>query len=287
MIYLWITYNSLMMYLWFTYDLLMITYVHLLYLWFTNVVGRFRSAQPYSRAIHSELLAGGPLEGSAVDVPPSIAVTTVLLRLAGCARKVWSLIAHGERDGSSFTHRHKSQPPQDWSYGNDIQDLWLHTAFVNYFGVAFIQPCCHYIQPSMISEISKINLISITSNISYSPGRWWPEYSSSTETNAHECLFSPTSVLDSTWNKRSILQNQMLSIRSSKAPWDIPGGRMKTKSWRLDFLGFFPANGQQEMRCSFGCFVCPIARVLKIAIWPVPSVEHNFLKVSSRALFCK
>ena len=131
MIYLWITYNSLMMYLWFTYDLLMITYVHLLYLWFTNVMDRYRSAQPYSRAIHSGLLAGSPLEGSAVDVPPSIAVTTVLLRVAGCARKVWSLIAHGERDGSSFTHRHKSQPPQDWSYGNDIQDLWLHLAFVN------------------------------------------------------------------------------------------------------------------------------------------------------------
>ena len=123
MIYLLITYNSPMMYLWFTYELLMITYVHLLYLWFTNVVGRSRSAQPYSRAIHSELLAGGPLEGSAVDVPPSIAVTTVLLQVAVCARKVWSLIAHGERDGSSFTHRHKSQPPQDWSYGYDIQDL--------------------------------------------------------------------------------------------------------------------------------------------------------------------
>ena len=145
MIYLWYTYELLMTYLWFTYDLLMITYDHLLYLWFTNVVGRSRSAQPYSRAIHSELLAGGPLEGSAVDVPPSIAVTTVLLRVAGCARKVWSLIAHGKRDGSSFTHRHKSQPPQDWSYGNDIQDLWLHPAFVNDFGVAFIQPCCNYI----------------------------------------------------------------------------------------------------------------------------------------------
>ena len=198
MIYLWFTYDLLMIYLWLTYDLLMITYDHLLYLWFTNVVGRSRSAQPYSRAIHSELLAGGPLEGSAVDVPPSIAVTTVLLRLAGCARKVWSLITHGERDGSSFTHRHKSQPPQDWSYGYDIQDLWLHQAFVNYFRVAFIQPCCHYIQLSMISDISKINIVSIISNLSYSPGRWWPEYLSSTETNAHECLFSPTSVFDST-----------------------------------------------------------------------------------------
>jgi hypothetical protein len=72
--------------------------------------------------------------------------------------------------------------------------LWLHPAFVNDFGVAFIQPCCNYIQPSMISNISKINMISIISNISYSPGRRWPEYSSSTETNAHECLFCPTSV---------------------------------------------------------------------------------------------
>ena len=111
----------------------MITYDYLLYLWFTNVVGRFHCAQPYSQAIHSELLAGDPLEGSAVDVPPSIAVTTVFFWVAGCARKVWSLNAHGERDGSSFTHRHKSKPPQDWSYGYDIQDLWLHPAFVNYF----------------------------------------------------------------------------------------------------------------------------------------------------------
>ena len=47
------------------------------------------------------------------------------------------------------------------------------------------------------------------------------------------------------------------------------------------------APGKSEMRCSFGCFVCPIARVLKITIWPVPPVERNFLKISSRALFCK
>ena len=125
MIYLWFTYDLLMIYLWFTYD-------HLLYLWFTNVVGIFRRAQPYSRAIHSELLAGGPLEGSTVqvDVPPSIAVTTVLIRVAGCARKVWFLIAHGERDGSSFTHRHKSQPPQDWSYGYPFVAQRPHEIFL-------------------------------------------------------------------------------------------------------------------------------------------------------------
>ena len=55
-----------------------------------------------------------------------------------------------------------------------------------------------------------------------------------------------------------------LPIRSAKAPCETPGGRMKTKCWRLEPL---IANGQEEIRCSPGCFVCPIARVLKTAIW--------------------
>ncbi len=39
--------------------------------------------------------------------------------------------------------------------------------------------------------------------------------------------------LDSISNRSSTLQNQTLSLRSWKAPWEIPGGRMKTKSWRF------------------------------------------------------
>ncbi len=62
------TYDLLMIYLWFTYEFKLV----MIYLWslmityytydFTNVVGWYHCAQPYSRAIHSELLAGGPLE---------------------------------------------------------------------------------------------------------------------------------------------------------------------------------------------------------------------------------
>ncbi len=124
--------------------------------------------------------------------------------------KLW--VRHTDRQTTNFNeflNRGRHSASGKWGY--NIQDLWLHQAFVNYFRVAFIQPCCHYIQLIMISDISKINIISIITNISYSPGRRWPEYSSITETNAHECLFSPTSVFDSTWNKRSILQNQTLS----------------------------------------------------------------------------
>ena len=66
-----------------------------------------------SSAVFYELLAGGPLEGSTVDVPPSIAVTSAPLGVADCARKVGFLVAHGERDGASVADRHKSQSPQD------------------------------------------------------------------------------------------------------------------------------------------------------------------------------
>ncbi len=66
-----------------------------------------------SSAVFYELLAGGPLEGSTVDVPPSFAVTSAPLGVADCARKVGFLAAHGERDGVSVADRHKSQSPQD------------------------------------------------------------------------------------------------------------------------------------------------------------------------------
>ena len=52
----------------------------------------------------SNLLAGGPLQGPTVDVPPSIAVTSTLLRVAGCSRKISGLLAHREGNGARFTN---------------------------------------------------------------------------------------------------------------------------------------------------------------------------------------
>ena len=103
------------------------------------------------------------------------------------------------------------------------------------------------------------------------------------KTKAHECLFQPRSVFESIWNNNRTLQNQMLSIRSSKAPCEIPGGRMKTKSWRFAPLNCFFTNGWQEMRCSFACLVWPIASVLNSAICPLPPVACIFRRVASRA----
>jgi len=164
-------------------------------------------------------------------------------------------MAHGEWDCASVANRHKSQSPQDRRNGNNIQNQGLHVSFVNYFRVAFIQLICLKDWISKISNVNNVYTISVLSSISLSPGRWGPVYSSITETKAHECLFMPKSVFDSTWNSSRILQNQMLSIRRLNAPFEIPGGRMKTKSWRLDFCNFFNANGQEEMRCSCRCFV--------------------------------
>ena len=61
----------------------------------------------------SNLLAGGPLHGPTVDVPPSIAVTSTLLRVAGGSSKVACLLAHGEWNCASFTNRHKRQSTQN------------------------------------------------------------------------------------------------------------------------------------------------------------------------------
>ncbi len=64
-----------------------------------------------------KLLACGPLKGSTVDVPPSIAVTSAPLEIACCARKVGFLVAHGEQDGASVADGHRSPSPQDESNG--------------------------------------------------------------------------------------------------------------------------------------------------------------------------
>ncbi len=135
---------------------------------------------------------------------------------------------------------------------------------------------------SALSVQSNPSLLSILSILGNSPARLGPVYSSSTETKAHECLFQPRSVFDSIWNNSRTLQNQTLSIQSWKALCEMPGGRMKTKSWRLDALNFFPWNCHEEMRCSCGCFVCPIASVVKTTIWPEPPVDFNFRRVSRK-----
>jgi hypothetical protein len=88
-----------------------------------------------------------------------------------------------------------------------------------------------------------ISTVSTVSNLNELPGRRAPVYSSSTETKAHECLFQPRSAFESIWNNNRTLQNQMLSIRSAKAPCEIPGGRMKTKSWRFAPLNCFWTSG--------------------------------------------
>ena len=90
----------------------------------------------------SNLLAGGPLHGPTVDVPPSIAVTSTLLRVAVGSRKVSCLLAHGEQNCAGCTNRHKRQSTQYWSNGNYIQNLLLHAAFVNNSWVALVQPSC-------------------------------------------------------------------------------------------------------------------------------------------------
>jgi hypothetical protein len=90
-----------------------------------------------------DLLACGPLEGSTVDVPSSIAVVCAPFGIVYRARIVGFLVAHGERDGASVTDRHKSQSSQDGSNWYNIQNLRLHASFVNNFWVTFIQPSCN------------------------------------------------------------------------------------------------------------------------------------------------
>ena len=145
MIYLWFTYELLMIYLYYLWSLCQKSLSHL---WFLLCNEKTVISFFY------KLLACGPLESSTVDVPPSIAVTSAPLGVADCARKVGFLVAHGERDGASVADRHKSQSPQDWSNGHNIQNLRLHSAFVNNFRFAFIQPICHYSKLSTISDIS-------------------------------------------------------------------------------------------------------------------------------------
>ncbi len=79
-------------------------------------------------------------------------------------------------------------------------------------------------------------------------------YSSSTETKAHVCFFLQASLLVSIMNSRGNVQNQILSIRSFKAPSEIPGGRINTQSWLLVFCHFF---GSPTGKHLIFCLICP------------------------------
>ncbi len=119
-------------------------------------------------------------------------------------------------------------------YGNnwdDIKYLRLHAAFVNNSWVTPVQPSWqirsryNVSKLSYLTTVSKVNMIS---RLSTMPGRRESVYSPTTETNAHECFFQPMSVFESIWNRRRTLQYRTLSIWSSKAPCQIPAGRIKT-----------------------------------------------------------
>ena len=98
---------------------------------------RFKSYMKVTKEINviansvEHLLAGCPLHSPTVDVPPSIAITSILLRVTGCSRKISCLLAHRKRNGARFTNRHQPQSTQDGSYGHDVQNLGLHAALVN------------------------------------------------------------------------------------------------------------------------------------------------------------
>ena len=95
------------------------------------------------------------------------------------------------------------------------------------------------------------------------PGSVLPSHSSKTSTNAQLNFLMPLSVSASIENKSKTLQNQRLSMLSTKLPRAAPGGRMKTRSCRFNPCNRLLANGNDEMRCSPEYFLWPIKRVLK------------------------
>ena len=95
------------------------------------------------------------------------------------------------------------------------------------------------------------------------PGSVLPSHSSKTSTNAQLNFLMPLSVSASIENKSKTLQNQRLSMLSTKLPRATPGCRMKTRSCRFDPCYRLLANGNNEMRYSPEYFLWPIKRVLK------------------------
>ena len=124
----------------FTSSVLLILHIlHILHIFFYDsyFAYRFKSDIKDTREINvigagfQHLLAGCPLHGPTVDVPPLIAITSILLRVTGSSRKIACLLAHRKRNGARFTNRHQPQSTQYRSYGHYIQNLCLHAAFVN------------------------------------------------------------------------------------------------------------------------------------------------------------
>ncbi len=58
------------------------------------------------------LLTGCPLQGKSVDILPSIYISTIGLRIAGCSPKGAGLLAHGVWNGASVIDGHKRQSAQ-------------------------------------------------------------------------------------------------------------------------------------------------------------------------------
>ena len=114
------------------------------------------------------------------------------------------------------------------------------------------------------------------------PGLLLPLYSSNTETYAHSCSLLPLSSLETHEKSNRTLQNHTLSILSWKVPKGVPGGRIKTQSWRLVFLSFLDANGQHSTRCSPGNRLCPIWRDEYSLRWPSDRTELISSSVSRR-----
>ncbi len=127
-----------------------------------------------------------------------------------------------------------------------------------------------------------------THNIKAIPGRLCPLYSSSTDTKAQSCFFIPASVMVSILNNRRSLQNQTLSILSWNAPSEIPGGRMKTISWRFVCFRLLGTKGHEETRICPGCCVCPMTRVEYKTMCPHELFDWCKRRVSrpGRVLFC-
>ena len=116
------------------------------------------------------------------------------------------------------------------------------------------------------------------------PGRLLPLYSSNTEMYAQPCCLLPLSSLETHEKSNRTLQNHTVSILSWKVPKGVPGGRIKTQSWRLVFLSFLDANGQHSTRCSPGNRLCPIWRDEYSLRWPSDRTELISSSVSRRLL---
>ncbi len=78
-----------------------------------------------------QLLAGCPLQGSGIDVPPSAAVSTVLLCVTDSPREGIPFLAHGVQNSSSPPHWPNQYSAQNQCDCNDITYLRLHFMLID------------------------------------------------------------------------------------------------------------------------------------------------------------